>query len=224
MSITLDTRTETVVLYQDDDMHRIDELAAQALAAVAHREEARARRDVLREQLEDAPRFGGDEDPVTALDALVEVADEAAKAAAEAHDTFVNEAAERAAKVKVRALPRKQWRALKLAHPMRVIATPETKTDATGTEVLVYTEQPHDDDQAYGFNTETMPDALVPPALDELGQFATPAARDAFIDGLSEPDFKRIYDWAVYLSDRSGRAPKAEASSLLAQIGAATSR
>lgn len=220
MSITLNARTETVVLYQDDDMHRINDLSAAVMAAIAHRETARARRDELRERLADAPVSMGEESPLTELDELVEKAEEAATVAAEAHDAFVNEAADRAAKVKVRALPRKPWRSLKLKHPMRMVTTFQVVKDAEGNETSVPVENPHDEDVVHGFNIETMADDLVPVAVDELGQFATPADRDAFLDGLSDPDFSRIYSMAILLNSVGARAPKAGASSLLGLTGA----
>ncbi|WP_181312463.1 hypothetical protein [Nocardioides campestrisoli] len=218
---TLSVRTEVVHLYQDDDLHRIQELGERLTSNVTRLTAAKARQERAVAAAESAPRTIADdiadEDPTADADTSVEAAERDLREAAEEHDQFVTEAAERAVKIRVQALTRKQWRSLVAAHPPRTVMKSETREDGEGNEVQVPVETIHEDDEDLGFNTESMPDALVPASIAP-GQFDTPADRDAFIDALSDPDFSRIYSVAVALSTRGGRSPKAQASSLADRI------
>lgn len=89
MSNLIPQRTDTVVLYQDDDQHEIDRL-----------------RDAVQKSVESSAtplRLGDDETVSTRLAALKE---------------FANEAAERGVKVEVKSIGR-QWRRLVAEHPPR---------------------------------------------------------------------------------------------------------
>jgi len=190
----------TVPLYQGEDYRRIEELRADLMEAASSA--------VV------GPRLLSDTEP--------QGADEL-RALAEAHDAFVREAEERAAKVVVEALPRRRWRALEDAHPPRMVS--KKVTDPDGTERTV--EVPHEDDDK-GFNFKTMADDLVPASLPlinpETGevQFASEQERDTFLDNLSDPHFSAIYDAAIRLNTEAGGVPKAAASSLVDRIIAAT--
>lgn len=83
-------RTDEVVLFQNDDQHRINALSkALEVAATAS----------------DSPRRLGDDDDVVS--------------AAQAYDEFVAKAAERGVRVALKAIPGRKWREHVAAHPPR---------------------------------------------------------------------------------------------------------
>ncbi|KAB2807984.1 hypothetical protein F9L07_25275 [Pimelobacter simplex] len=189
--------TATVPLFLGDDLQRIEELRADLYEAAAASV------------------------PTTRLLSETEPAGaEELKAKAEAHDAFVREATERARKVVIQALPRRKKRELEAKHPARMVTQKVPDPDAgEGAEREV--EVVHADDTK-GFNFETMADDLVPLSIAP-GQFTSDAARDAFIDDLSDPHFNAVYNAAIRLNTEDGGIPKAEASSLVARIISAIS-
>lgn len=193
--------TLSVPLYQSADLEKIEELRAALMSEAS--------------QTVAGPRLLSDTAPVGG---------EALKAAATAHDEFVNEAGERARKVHVEALPRKKWRELEDAHPARTVA--RVVKDEDGNESTV--EDPHEKDDL-GFNYRTMGDDLVPASVplvgpDGVAQFASEDARDSFLDGLSDPHFNALYHAAIKLNTEGAQIPKAGASSLVERIIAGTSQ
>lgn len=152
-----------------------------------------------------APQSMGDDSP-----------NDAAREAAAELDAFVEEAKTRARVVRMVALPRKAWRSLKAKHPIRMESY--TKKDAEGNEETV--ERPHKLDEVRGFNVETMADDLVPESIEFDG---SNSARDAFLDGLSEPDFDSLYGAALKVNVAGFTPPKAEFSSQVDRIIAAIS-
>lgn len=159
-----------------------------------------------REAASDAPKTM-DEDPSTETHAAELVARDAASEL----DEFITEAKTRARVVRMVALPRKPWRALKESHPIRMV---ETKTkDAEGVETTA--EKPHQLDAVRGFNVETMADDLVAESIEFDG---SNAARDAFLDSLSEPDFNSLYAAALNVNTGFFTPPKAEFSLHLDRI------
>jgi hypothetical protein len=139
--------------------------------------------------------------------------DSSTRDAVEDWEAFRKEALERATKVDVRALGRKEWRDLLAQHPVRKIT--ETAADGTQREVT------HPDDAELGWNSETLPDPLVKAALkrdpydEREEQFASDAKRDAWLDSLSDPEFSLLYSAAVRLNISGGPDPKAQLSLLL---------
>lgn len=181
----LTPQTKTVVLFQGDDLARIDELSEAVSSAMSQ----------------------------TGLPATLDETDPVQDAAKE-HDDFVTEATERALKIVVQVLNRRQWRSLKDAHPPRMETT-KVPTEEGEPEIEEITPLPVDG--VMGFNAETMPDALVPPSI-AAGQFDTPADRDKFLDSLSDRNFSKIYSAAVWLNAGVQSDPKAELSSLVRQM------
>lgn len=147
----------------------------------------------------DAPQTM-DEDPSTEL-----------RAAAAAIDEFVTEAKTRARVVRMVALPRRKWRAMKDAHPVRMVTT--KTTDAEGVEKS--TEKPNEADEQYGFNVESIADDLV--------EQCASAVDSDFIESLSEPDFDTLYAAALRVNVGGFAPPKAEFSSQVDRIIAAIS-
>lgn len=111
--------------------------------------------------------------------------------AQEAYNAAAAEAEERARKIELKALPRKEWRALRIAHPPR---------------------DGDDGDAEVGFNRDTMGDDLVPVSVVD-GQFPSIADRDEFLDALADGDFEKLYAAAVDLNTGFGVDPKARLSS-----------
>lgn len=188
----LTRETKTVVLFQGDDLVRIDELSEKLSSAIAQQ---------------------------GALPATLDETDPALDAARE-YDDFVTEATERADKIIVEVLNRRQWRSLKAEHPPRMETV---KAPADGDEPETERTSVVPEDEMLGFNAETMPDALVPPSIAP-GQFDTPADRDDYLDSLSDRNFSKIYSAAVMLNAGVGSDPKADASSLVRQMFAETSK
>ena len=140
---TLKPRTATVVIYQGDDLERLGELKREA--ALAERL-AQDDLDAARRSARGAPLRGGDPDPLVEAEAAFEAA---VKPTRDAYDAFLDEAVERAVEVEVQALGRKRFRALVEVHPPRMVK------DSEGKDV------PHEDDDGFGVDTATFPDALL---------------------------------------------------------------
>lgn len=171
MSITIKPRTTEVVLFQGDDLDPIETLRAKV-------EEAALVSDGTSRRLND--------DPVLS--------------AAQEYDAFVDAAIERAVKVTLQALGRKQYRGLVEKHPPR----PENEGD-----------------KEWGFNSDTFGDDLVPACIAD-GQFESARDMDAFLDDLSDGDWSRLVSAALMLNQGSGPDPKARLSSRVAQTSDAT--
>lgn len=150
-------RSTTVILFQGDDFDRIEAARVVVEAAV----------------VSTAPTRLNDADPV--------------RAAAQAYDVLVAEAAGRGVHVEVRAVPRRKWRELVLAHPPR-------EDDET--------------DKAFGFNYLTLGDDLVPASVP--AEFDT-----AWLDDLSDAHFSQLYSAAVQMNQGQSPDPKASMSSRL---------
>lgn len=152
----------------------------------------------------DAPRLMSEDRPEP--DAQDAASSEEIREAAAALDEFVSEAKTRARVVRVVALPRRRWRALKDAHPARMVKT--TTKDAEGKDVE--SEKPHEVDEGHGFNVETIADDLVPECVADA--FSSKPAVDAFLDDLSEPDFDSLYAASLRVNAGGFAPPKAEFS------------
>jgi hypothetical protein len=136
------------------------------------------------------------------------------RTATQAYDAFREEALTRATRVEMQALGRKSWRSLLADHPARKVV--EKSEDGAEHEVT------HPED-LIGWNSETLPDPLVKASLVP-NQFESTEKRDAWLDGLSDPDFSRLYSAAVMLNTSGGPDPKARLSSLLDLTSSETSK
>lgn len=191
MSTALTPRTTVVPLFQGDDYDAI----ADRLQAVERIARAAA------------PRRMAEESSVSE--------------ASREYDEYVEAALGRALMVRLVALGRKDYRALRNEHPPRMIPDPE------GQDRLV----PHDEDTAWGFNYLTFGDALLPKSIAEITcntpgiapDASTPASIETFLDGLSDGDFSRLYSAAITLNEGGGPDPKARLSTLLGPTSAETS-
>lgn len=169
MSTALSRRTASVILYQGDDFERLAELRQEADIATALAEQAA--RDA-------APRAGDDEpDSETA---------EVARRKQAVYDAFVDEAAERAVEVRLRAMRGKLFRKLVAEHPPR---------------------DDHDMDESYRLNTDTFPLQLLLECIEEPQMSA--GAREEFIEDLSDGDYERLWITAYWLNRGTGGDPKA---------------
>ena len=126
---------------------------------------------------EDSPQLGDEVDPH--------------HAAAEEYNSFLAEAKERAFKIRLEALSRLGWRSLVKVHPPRE-TTVKGKDGEESTEI-------HADDQAYGVNEDTFPDALVPASVISV-ESSEPVDAQDFIADLSDADFYRLYAVAMMLN------------------------
>lgn len=182
---TLKPRTATIPIYQGDDTERLAEL--RMAVAIAERQAQVAA---------NAPRRGGDDDPQAAVNE-----------AQAAYDAFVDEAAERAVEVVVRAIGRRRFRDLVVAHPARV-----EKNDK-GEHVT------HEDDVRYGVNVETFAPALLTYAesgeegvrtiLGPSEVVKSPTAlRDFLDDDVTEGDYEKIFEVAYWINRAPGSDPK----------------
>ena len=181
---TLKPRTATIPIYQGDDAEHLAEL--RMAVAVAERQAAQTQ----------APRRGGDPAP-----------SEDVKAAQEAYDAFVDEAAERAVEVVVRAIGRRRFRDLVAAHPPRQVK------DADGKDVT------HEDDEHLGVNVETFAPALLTfaePGEDGVRTIIAPAdavkspgaLRDFLDDEVTDGDYEKIFTVAYWINRAAGSDPK----------------
>ncbi|MDR7253706.1 hypothetical protein J2X46_002696 [Nocardioides sp. BE266] len=182
---TLKPRTATIPIYQGDDTERLAEL--RMAVAIAERQAQIA---------SSAPRRGGDDDPQAAVNA-----------AQAAYDTFVDEAAERAVEVVVRAIGRRRFRDLVVAHPAR------TEKNDKGEDVT------HEDDVRYGVNVETFAPALL--TFAESGEEGvrtivgpsevtrSPKVLEDFLDDdVTEGDYEKIFEVAYWINRAPGSDPK----------------
>lgn len=166
MSTQIPQRTDEVVLYQDDDRHEIDRLR-QAVESSA----ARSR----------TPLRLGDDDDV--------------RAAAEAFDSYVIEAAERGTTVVVKNIGGRQWRSVVAEHPPR---------------------EKNEDDAEWGYNVLTFGDVVVPLCVVSIGgNPVDKAAAEAAVDEMTDGDFSRVYSAVVRVNTGRGPDPKASISEQL---------
>lgn len=182
---------EDAYLWLPEDRAKLDQLQEALNAALS-----------IADTLAAAPRAMSQDSPA-----------EAARAAAVELDEFIKGAKARARVVRMVALPRTPWRALKAEHPIRMVETREK--DAEGVETV--TEKPHQIDEIRGFNVESMADALVPESID-ASEFRNAAEKEAFLEGLSEPDFDTLYGAALKVNVAGFTPPKAEYSSRIDRI------
>ena len=199
---TLKPRTATIPIYQGDDSERLAEL--RMAVAVAERQVMLKRQQWEDSQRSAAPRRRGDDTPTAES---VEKAETAAQDARNAYDAFVDEAAERAVEVVVRAIGRRRFRELVTAHP------PRTEKNDKGEDVT------HADDAEYGVDMETFPPALLTFAEsgeegvrtivkpDEVTK-SPGALRDFLDDDVTEGDYERIFTVAYWINRAPGSDPK----------------
>lgn len=147
-------RQATVVIYQGDYLDRIRHLERRYEAALA------SERGTTR-----------------LLDEVPESVDLAAQ-----HKALVAEAEESATTVTLKALGRKQWRALVAANPAR---------------------DGNKEDEAVGVNEDTFKDVLVPVSILE------PLLSEEDLDRISDIDFDRLYYTAFALNRSPAASPKA---------------
>lgn len=195
-----DRRTGEVVIYSGTDLAKIAEL---------HQNAERADRLYKQARESGTAKIGpGDE--------------QTPQQAKDAHDAFVAEAAERAEIVKLRAIGRRQWRALLDKHPARTV---RRMLDGAESDVT------HDDDEGYGVNTASFSEALLTFSEgngDDLEQtivspeFASKDARLKWLDNLSGGDFDRLFLTAYNLNGSLGFDPKEAVYSPTSQILSAT--
>lgn len=183
--------TETVSLFQGDDLAHLEELRIDAEAA--------------RMRYEDAKRRGG----ARMGNAEVSQAKTDAEAAEAAFDTFVDEAAERADEVEVLGLGRFAFRELRLEHPAR---TTTKVVDGDEHEVI------KDEDYQFRVNTDTFPEALLlyvdPEDSGERTilkpEFPTVAALKRWLNKeLTEGQYDTLWQTAFSLNSRGAIDPKA---------------
>lgn len=211
----LKPRTATVVIYQGDDLSVLAEL--RTAADIAERKAEADLRVAQARARADGPRRAGDpspEDPQIAYDAAV-------KPPQDAYDAFVDEAAERATIVTLQALGRKAFRNLMRDHPPR---TSETVVGDEKRQVV------HEDDEAWGVNTETFPDALLNYADEDDEDdrtlleptFDSGKQRQKWLDRLADGDFEKLWATAYQLNRAVGADPKASRYSPAPQNSTAT--
>jgi hypothetical protein len=190
-------RHETVILWHGDDYQPLADLVAAVETAA-------------KMAVADGPARLGDDSGI--------------REATAAYDAFREEALTRATQVELQALPRGgrnsdgsqrvTWRGLLAEHPPRKVFEPAEQGDPR--------EVDHPED-LIGWNTETMPDPLVRASLVP-GQFESDEKRDQWLDGLSDPEFSRLYSAAVGLNMSGGPDPKARLSLLLDRTSTETSK
>lgn len=181
MSLEIKPNTTTVLLFQGDDLDPMNEHAQAIEAAV-----------------KSAPvsRVGDGASPI--------------HDSVHAFDEFMAAAVDRALKVRLTQMPRKQYRTLRNEHPARM------RESEDGPVVSP-------DDAPWGFNRDTFGDALVPLSVD-MDQFDGETSRDEFLDNLSDGWFNKLYSAAVTLNQSSGpTSPKAPLSLHLAPTSDETS-
>lgn len=197
-------RTTSIVIYQGDDLERLGELRREA--DIAERIAQEALDDAERQSV-GVSRRAGDPDPMVEARAAF---DAAVKPSRDAYDTFVDEAAERALVVEVRAIGRRRFRQLLAEHPARTV----TRKGDDGKE----TEEVHEDDRMFSVNADTFPSALLAYIDPDDMTVRTITAPDfkgrreveAFLDDeLAEGDFDKLWISAYYLNRNVGADPKA---------------
>lgn len=206
---TIKPREAEIVIYQGDDLTRLAELRKSA--ELARRAARRAA-----EQEQAAPLRLGDESPASDDATLPEEA---------AYDAAVEEAAERAVIVRIRAIGRRRFRDLMAEHPPRKVTVKRGEGDDER-EV----EEAHPDDASFDVNTETFGPALLGFVdLDdpEIRTIAEPEfsrkALTAFLDDeISEGDFEGMWVAAYYLNRSPSADPKASRYSTASPRSTAT--
>lgn len=198
---TIKPRTNTIPIYQGDDTERLSEL--RMAVAIAERQA-----EIKRQQYASAdsgPRRRGDAVSVSVDD--VQAAEAAVQAAEDAFDAFVDEAAERAVEVVVRAIGRRRFRDLVAAHPQRMVKGDDGK------------EVPHADDYGYGVNVETFAPALLKFAeagedgvrtilAPESATRSAKALEDFLDDDLTDGDYEKVFQVAYWINRAPGSDPK----------------
>lgn len=169
----------------------------------------RVRLGELREEMASALQSAADSSG--SAKSMADDSSEDVRQTAAALDAFIEEAKKRARVVRVVALPRRRWRALKDTHPVRMVKTITKDDDGNDVDI----EKPHEVDEVRGFNIETMADDLVPECVDG---FTSRAAVDEFLDDLSGPDFDTLYAAALKVNVGGFTPPKAEFSSRVDRI------
>lgn len=198
---TLKPRTATIPIYQGDDTERLSEL--RMAVAIAERQA-----EIKRQQHANAdsgPRRRGDSVGVSIEEVVA--ADAAVQAAEDAYDAFVDEAAERAVEVQVRAIGRRRFRDLVAAHPPRKVKDDEGK-DVT-----------HDDDAPFGVNVADFAPALL--GFAEAGEEgvrtilapaeavkSAKALEDFLEDDLTDGDYEKVFQVAYWINRAPGSDPK----------------
>lgn len=124
---------------------------------------------------------------------------------AEEHDALVREAEDAAVHIRLRALPRADWKALIAAHPPRKAGEP----GATEAQVNA--------DTRAGVNEESFAEALVPVSIVE------PEVTADDLADLPHVDFERLYWTAVALNKAPVADPKASLVSRMTQKNDETS-
>lgn len=171
---TIKPREAEIVIYQGDDLARLADLRRTAEAAT-------------RAGAGNSLRVGDDG---------------AGQAERDAYDAFVDEAAERAVVVKVRAIGRKRFRDLMAEHPPRKVDGedgPET----------------HEDDAPYDVNTDSFPEALLAFRDGDVSTIVSPefgtsaAARDFLENDIADGDFESLWVGAYFLNRAPSADPKA---------------
>lgn len=134
--------------------------------------------------------------------------DNGVQAATTAYNDYLDKAVKRGVKVELHAVGRKVWRDLVAKHPPRETTTvgpSVTAPDGTVTEGEK-TVTVHEADEQWGFNYETLADDLVPACVDSA------KFDEAFLDGLSDGDWSKLYSAAVRRNTEEGPSPKARIS------------
>lgn len=165
---TIEPRTATVTIYGGDYLDRIRLLERKAEAAREAASDVRT--------IDEVPEY---------------------LTLAEQHDALVAEAEEKATHIKLRALGRREWKALVAAHPAR---------------------EGNKSDESVGVNEDTFKDALVPASIAEPAGFG-----EDDLDALSDIDFDRLYFTAFALNRAPGGDPKAGLVSRMTQPNDETS-
>lgn len=183
--------TETVSLFQGDDLARLEELRVDAEGARLRVAELKA-------------RGGGRRVNTDLMEAKAEQA-----AAEAAFDAAVDEAGERADEVEILALGRGAFRELRLEHAAR---TTTKVVDGEENDIVV------DEDRLFRVNTETFPDALLtyvdPEDPEERTilkpEFPTAAALKRWLNKeLTEGQYDTLWQTAFALNSRGAIDPKA---------------
>lgn len=171
-------QSKTILLLTGDYPDRLNALFSAAKAAKDDEDDG-------------VPRLLHEDDPYTTL--ATEYAE--LKAEAEKHGV----------RVELRAIGRREWRALKVAHPPRTEGDDETVKG----------------DRLAGVNTETVEDDLVHAALT-FPEFTSRAAFDEWADTLSEGEFQTVLQAAWRLVNVAQYDPKSLPVSQTRTLGAST--
>lgn len=131
--------------------------------------------------------------------------DRPAQAEKDAYDEFTVEAAERALVVELRAIGRKRFRNLMAQHPARMVAS------ADGQSV-------HDEDEPFGVNVETFPEALLTfvdenvPDTRTISEprFSSKSEALSFLDDdVADGDYEKLWVSAYQINRAMSADPKA---------------